>query len=101
MKRFSTNPKYNATMCEIYDDLLTMCDTETESRREIARYRKEFPRELGYNLAQYGNMLIYFDDVRAMFSRCGYSVNTLRRLSDSRLWDIYLARVGAVVRAAF
>lgn len=101
MKTFSNNPKFNATMCEIYADLLTMCDTETESRNEIARYRREFPRELDFNLAAYGNLLIYFSDVREMFARCGYSEKHLKRITDARLWEMYRARVGEVVRMAF
>jgi hypothetical protein len=101
MKQFSTNSKYNATLNEIYSDLLTMCDTETESRNEIARYRKEFKSEPDYNIAKYGNLLIYYSDVREMFVNCGYSEKHLKRFSDSRIWEMYLYRVGEVVRAAF
>lgn len=101
MTRFSTNNKYNAVANEILSDLLNIHDTEKESLAEIAHYRKEFPREPDFNLAQYGNLLIYYYQVREMFLRCGYSAKTLQRVSDSRLWEIYLYRVGEVVRAAF
>ena len=101
MKHFSTNPKYNAVANSIYSDLLTMCDTEKESRNEIARYRKEFGREPDYNIAKYGNLLIYYYQVRQMFINCGYSEKHLKRFSDSRIWEMYLYRVGEVVRAAF
>lgn len=101
MKHFSTNPKFKATQNAIFADLLSMCDTESESRKEIARYRAEFPKEPDYNIAQYGNLLIYYYDVRQMFLNAGYSEKTLKRLSDSRLWEIYLYRVGEVVRIAF
>lgn len=101
MKKLSNNRKYNAVANEILSDLLTIHDTEKESREEIAHYRKEFPREPDFNLAQYGNMLIYFYQVREMFVRCGYSEKNLQRVSDSRLWKMYLCRVGEVVRAAF
>jgi len=101
MVRFSTNRKYNKTCVEILAQLTEMCDTEQESRNEIARYRREFPKEPDYNLAQYGNLLIYYYQVREMFRKCGYSEKTLKRVSDARLWGMYLYRVGEVVRLAF
>ena len=101
MVRFSTNSKYNSTCVEILAQLTEMYDTEQESRNEIARYRREFPKEPDYNLAQYGNLLIYYYQVREMFRKCGYSEKTLKRVSDSRLWEMYLYRVGEVVRKAF
>lgn len=94
--RFSQNKKTNGVLNEIYADLLTMCDTEEESRNEVKRYRKEFPRFSDCNLVDYGNMLIYYDDIREMYRRHGYK--SLDRLSDNKVWDIYKHQVGYVAR---
>lgn len=96
---FSTNRKYNATLESIYFDLLHIHDTKAESLEEIRHYYNEF-RTIGkdYNLAMYGNLLIYYYQVREMFLRCGYSAKHLARFSDSKVWEMYLYRVGEVVR---
>ena len=101
MERFNTNNKYNATLCEILSDLYEIHDTKTESVDEIKHYKKEFPREPDFNLAQYGNLIIYYYDLRQMFIRCGYSEKHLKRISDARLWEMYRYRVGEVVRKCF
>lgn len=101
MKHFSNNPKYNKVANEIYNDLLTIHETETESIDEINHYKKAFPKEPDFNLVQYGNMLIYYSDVRELFARCGYSAKHLARLSDSKIWEMYIYRVGFVVRVCF
>ena len=101
MKHFSNNPKYNAVANEILSSLLSIHDTETESRNEIEHYRKAFPGEPDFNLAEYGNLLIYYSDIRDMFRKCGYSENHLKRIPDFKLWTMYRYRVGYVVRVAF
>lgn len=94
--RFSQNKKTNGVLNEIYNDLLEIHDTEEESRNEVKRYRKEFPRLSDCNLVDYGNMLIYYEDIRAMYRKHGYK--TLDRLSDNKVWDIYKRQVGYVAR---
>jgi hypothetical protein len=94
--RFSKHSKLNGVLNEIYNDLLEMCDTEEQSRKEIKRYCKEFPRETDCNLAQYGNVLIYYYQVREMYRRHGYK--SLDRLSDSKVWEIYKRQAGYVAR---
>lgn len=96
MKTFSVNTKLNGVLNEIYADLLTMCDSEEQSRKEIKRYCKEFPRVTDCNLAQYGNVLIYYCQVREMYARHGY--RSMDRLSDSKVWEIYKGQVGYVAR---
>lgn len=44
---------------------------EELGEEEVLHYKKEFPYEIDYNLAQYGNMLIYYYDIRQMFIECG------------------------------
>lgn len=96
MKTFSVNTKLNGVLNEIYADLLAMCDTEEQSRSEIKRYCKEFPRVTDCNLAQYGNVLIYYYQVRDMYAKHGYK--SMERMSDNRVWSIYLQQVGYVAR---
>lgn len=94
--RFSQNKKTNGVLNEIYNDLLTMCDTEEQSRKEIKRYRREFPRVTDCNIAQYGNVLIYYYQVREMYEKHGYK--SMSRMSDKAVWDCYLRQVGYVAR---
>lgn len=94
--RFSQNKKTNGVLNEIYNDLLEISDNEEQSRNEVKRYRKEFPRLSDFNLVDYGNMLIYYEDVREMYRRHGYK--SLDRLSDNKVWDIYKHQVGYVAR---
>ena len=70
--------------------------TEDESRKEIAHYKRGFPREVDFNLVQYGNMLIYYGDIRAMYARHGYK--SIDRMSDARVWETYKRQVGYVAR---
>ena len=85
MKKLSQNKKLNAVLNAIYDDLQDL------GKNEIKRYKKEFPREKDYNIAQYGNMLIYFDDVRKLYTEAGYK--TITKYSDDKIWSIYLHQV--------
>lgn len=93
---FSKNKKLNGVLNDIYTQLLEMCDTENESISEIKRYAKGFPKEIDYNIAQYGNLIVYHDDVLAMYKKYGYV--SLDRLSNDARWDIYKRQVGYVVR---
>lgn len=94
--RFSQNKKTNGVLNEIFNDLLTMCDTEEQSRNEIKRYCKEFPRVTDCNLAQYGNVLIYYYQVRDMYTKHGYK--SMDRMSNNKVWSIYLHQVGYIAR---
>lgn len=94
--RFSQNKKTNGVLNEIYNDLLEISDTEEQSRNEVKRYCKEFKRLSDCNLVDYGNMLIYYEDIRAMYRKHGYK--SLDRLSDGKVWDIYRHQVGYVAR---
>ena len=57
---------------------------------------KEFPNEIDYNIAQYGNLLIYYTDVRDMYNTCGYK--SLNKMSDQKLWETYKRQVGYIAR---
>lgn len=96
MEKYSKNKKLNGVLNEIRSDLLSMCGTEDESRREIARYKREFPREVDFNIARYGNLLIYYNQVRSMYEKHGYL--STAKMSDQKLWQTYMRQVGYVAR---
>lgn len=87
---FSSNKKLNTVLQSIFDDLSRM------GRREVKHYMREFPREIDYNIVQYGNLLAYYYDVRQMYLNAGYSPRTLG--SDQQLWETYKRQVGWVAR---
>ena len=96
MKTFSKNKKLNGVLNDIHTQLLEMCDTENESISAIKDYAKEFPKEIDYNIAQYGNLIICHHDILAMYKNHGYK--SLDRLSSDDRWNIYKRQVGYVVR---
>lgn len=97
MIKFSANKKLNAILNDIHYDLIHMAATKKESISEIKRYKREFPREPDYNIAQYGNLIIYYDDVRKAYKKAGYG-SSVGKMSDNRLWETYKRQVGWVVR---
>lgn len=96
MEKYSKNNKLNGVLNEIREDLLSIHDTEAESLSEIAHYRREFPNEVDFNLVQYGNMLIYYDDIRALYERHGYK--SMARKTDTQVWETYKRQVGYVAK---
>lgn len=95
---FSRNKKYDAYLSGIKEQLLTIHDTPEESMSEIRHYMEMFPNEIDFNLAQYGNMLIYYDDVRDFMRECGYAESTIRKMSNDQIWEAYKRNVGYVAR---
>ena len=61
---------------------------------EVARYRKEFKNVVDYNIARYGNVSIYYYDIREIYK----DYKSLDNASDSKIWDIYRRQVGYVAR---
>ena len=94
--KWSKNAKLNAVLSEIEDDLRGMCDSEDESLECIRQYMQDHPQEPDYNLAQYGNMLIYYVQVRKMYKRAGYK--SIERMNDTNIWNTYRRQVGYVAR---
>lgn len=85
----SKNKKLNKVLNDIYDSLLSMCDTEKESIQEIKRYKDNFPKELDFNLYQYGNLLIYNDQIKNLYSQ----YKSLQNVSIDKLIEIYKRQV--------
>lgn len=96
MNKYSPNKKLETALCGIEQDLLTMRDTPEESLNNIRRYVQEFPKEPDYNLAQYGNLMIYYSQVREFYRDCGYK--SMQRESDDKIWTTYLKQVGYVAK---
>ena len=96
--KYSKNPKLNAVLTDIEDQLLAMCDTEEESLSEIAHYMWFYPTvsNLDYMIAQHGNLLFTYDDVYSLYREAGYK--TTDTYSLDRIWNTYRRQVGYVAR---
>lgn len=90
MKKFSKNVKLNTVLMGIYEDLQEL------GINEIKRYYNDYKFEPDFNIAQYGNMLIYFYDIRKFYKNAGYK--SMEKMSDGKIWDIYKRQVGYVAR---
>lgn len=88
MKKFSKNQKLNNVLTSIYDSLQEL------GLEEVKRYYSEFSNEIDYNIAQYGNLLVYHYQVRELYKE----YKTLANVSDTELWNIYKRQVGYVAR---
>ena len=89
MENFSKNQKLNVVLNNIFDSLMSIHDTKNESIEEIKHYSKEFPRETDYNLYQYGNVLIYDDEIKELYS----SYNSLQKASIEKIVCIYKRQI--------
>ena len=98
MKTLSKNTKLNTCLNDIYNQMLNICDSEEESIKEIKRYKKEFSRAIDFNLVSYGNLLIYFEDIRNFYISCGYAA---KKWSDEKVHNIYMRQVGYIARNLF
>ena len=91
MNKYSRNNKLNNVLTTIENDLKEF------GLDEVKRYFGEFKKESDFNIAQYGNLLIYYDDVRTMYKACGYT-STVDRMNNEQLWNTYKRQVGYVTR---
>ena len=90
--KYSKNVKLNTVLNQIEFDLLQL------SKNEIAKYMQYNPNEPDYNIAQYGNMLIYYDEIRKMYIDAGYKSFKGNKISNTSMWNIYKSQVGYVAR---
>ena len=63
---------------------------------EIKRYYNEFRNEIDYNIAQYGNMLIYYNQIYDFYRSCGYK--TTDKMTTDKIWELYKNQVGYVAK---
>ena len=92
MRNFSKNKKLNGVLNDIYQSL------EELGLEEVKRYHEEFKHQniTDYNIVEYGNLLIYYDDIRDLYKKNGYK--TIDKMSDERVWATYKSQVGYLVR---
>ena len=87
---YSKNVKLNKALKGIEADLLEL------SIDEIKRYYNDFKREVDYNIAQYGNVLVYYSDIYDFYKNCGYK--STDKMTTDKIWDLYKRQVGYVAR---
>ena len=90
MNKYSKNNKLNKVLMKIESDLLDL------GLEEIERYYNEFSNEVDYNIVQYGNMLVYYDQIYDFYRKCGYK--STDKMSTDKIWDLYKNQVGYVTR---
>lgn len=78
MEKFSKNKKLNGVLNNIL-----------ESLQELGAYKD-------YNLVEYGDLLIYYEDIRELYKSNGYK--NIDKMSDSKVWETYKRQVGYVAR---
>lgn len=88
--QYSKNKKLNGVLNHIESELNEL------GIDEVKRYMDSFPRETDYNIAQYGNLTVYYVDVRRIYTDNGYK--TIDRMSDFSVWETYKRQVGYVAR---
>lgn len=90
MYKYSKNKKLNAVLTEIEKQIIDF------GIGEAKRYFDEFKGEIDYNIAQFGNLLVYFYDIYKLYRDCGYK--TTDTFSTGKIWETYKRQVGYVVR---
>ena len=90
MKKYSKNKKLNNLLQDIEEQLQEL------GLDEVKHYMANFKNEIDYNIVQYGNLLIYYVDVREFYKKHGYK--TLEKWSDAKVWETYKRQVGYVAR---
>ena len=90
MNKFSKNVKLNKVLMEIEDSLLEL------GIDEVKRYYNQFKHEDDYNIVQYGNLLIWYNEIYDLYRSCGYK--STDKMTTDKIWDLYKRQVGYVVR---
>lgn len=93
MLKLSRNAKLNSVLNVIYEDLQEL------GLEEVKRYKQEFRGLSDFNLVEYGNLLVYYYDIRKMYRECGYK--SMDKWSDQKIWDTYKRQVGYIARMYF
>ena len=90
MNKYSKNVKLNKALTEIESDLLEL------GINEVKRYYNTFKNEVDYNIAQYGNLLIWYNEIYDFYRECDYK--STDKMTTDKIWDLYKRQVGYVVR---
>lgn len=86
---------FDKALADIEEQLLFKHNTKEESLNEIKRYMKEFPQEADYNIVQYGNLLVYYHQIREFYNDCGCDMTDK---SNDEVWELYKSHVGQVAK---
>ena len=89
MINFSKNKKLNNVLNIIHDEMI-----ENVGLGDIKRYHDEFKYVSDYNIYQYGNLRIYYDDIRELYK----DYKSLIKVNDNEIEKIYKRQVGFVAR---
>lgn len=97
MIRIVNNNKRNDILIDIYCDIREVFGNDY--KKEVKRYYDNFKNELDYNIAQYGNLLIYYYQIREYFNKFGYTQFMKKykqkskqndfKISDDKVWEYY------------
>lgn len=88
MTNYSKNKELNILLNEIEKQVREL------GLDEVKHYYDAFPECEDYNIAQYGNLLIYYNDIHELYKNAGYKT----KFSDSQVWEHYKKQVGYAVR---
>ena len=91
MKKYSKNKKLNKVLTEIEYDIIYNLGIS-----DLRRYIKAYPNEIDFNIAQYGNLLVYYHDIYTFYASCGYKATS--KFSADKIWETYKRQVGYVAR---
>lgn len=95
--KYSINRKLNAALENIEQQIIEgFGGDRAAALAEVSRYKADSPREADYNIAQYGNLIVYYSDLYKFYRECGYK--STDRMSADDLWATYLRQVGYVAR---
>lgn len=91
--KFSKNKKLNDVLNNIVIDYLQ--DTPEETIALFKQYYKTFnKKEADYNLAQYGNGRVYYNELDNLYK----NYESLKYFTSNKLWEIYKRQTGYIVR---
>lgn len=93
MIKYSKNKKLNTLLQNIEQSLI-----DNLGINEIKRYYSEFKNCSDFNIVEYGNLLMYYVDVRELYIDSGYINTNINNMSDYKIWETYKRQVGYVVR---
>lgn len=88
MLKFSKNKKLNEVLNTIYNEVMEI------GIDDIKRYYNEFKNYKDYNIYSYGNVRVYYDDIRELYKE----YKSLANASDNKLENIYKRQVGYITR---
>lgn len=88
MEKFSKNKKLNKVLNTIYDEVMEI------GIDNVKRYYNEFKGFKDYNIFSYGNVRVYYDDIRELYKE----YKSLSNASDNKLENIYKRQIGYITR---